>query len=73
VEYRAAWLTAALGLEWKRMPHHATYRRVLQSAIDLSHFESQAGQYLRALADESSALLLNMDGKSLRGGSGSIR
>ncbi|MGI9107136.1 MAG: ISAs1 family transposase [Pyrinomonadaceae bacterium] len=67
VEYRAAWLTAALGLEWKRMPHHATYRRVLQSAIDLSHFESQAGQYLRALADESSALLLNMDGKSLRG------
>lgn len=28
IEYRAAWLTEALGLEWKRMPHHSTYRRL---------------------------------------------
>jgi len=66
IEYRAAWLTEALGLEWKRMPHHSTYRRVLQSALDLSQLESQAGAYLKALAQESPGLL-NMDGKSLRG------
>jgi predicted transposase YbfD/YdcC len=66
IEYRAAWLKAALGLEWKRMPHHSTYRRVLQSALDLSQLEAQAGAYLTALAQERSELL-NMDGKSLRG------
>ncbi len=66
IEYRATWLTEALGLEWKRMPHHSTYRRVLQSALDLSQFESQAGAYLTALAQEQ-AEVLNMDGKSLRG------
>ena len=66
IEYRAAWLTEALGLQWKKMPHPATYRRVLQSAIDLAQLESQAGEYLKALAQESSELL-NLDGKSLRG------
>ena len=66
IEYRSAWLREALGLDWKRMPHHATYRRVLQSALDLSQLEVQAGGYLKALGQES-AELLNMDGKSLRG------
>ncbi len=66
IEYRATWLTEALGLEWKRMPHHSTYRRVLQSALDLSQFEWLAGEYLKDLEPERSALL-NMDGKSLRG------
>lgn len=66
IEYRAAWLTAALGVKWKRMPHHSTYRRVLQSALDLAQLESQAGDYLAALEQER-AELLNMDGKSLRG------
>jgi len=66
IEYRATWLTEALGLQWKKMPHHSTYRRVLQSAIDLAQLESQAGGYLKALAPDSSELL-NMDGKSLRG------
>ncbi len=66
IEYRATWLTEALGLQWKKMPHHSTYRRVLQSAIDLAQLESQAGAYLTALAQEQ-AEVLNMDGKSLRG------
>ncbi len=66
IEYRAAWLTEALGLHWKKMPHHSTYRRVLQSAIDLLEFEVVAGQYLTALAQDSCAPL-NLDGKRLRG------
>ncbi len=66
IEYRAVWLTEALGLKWKKMPHHSTYRRALQSAIDLSQFERLAGECLKDLEPEHSALL-NMDGKSLRG------
>jgi len=66
VEYRAAWLTQALKLDWQRMPHHSTYRRVMQSAIDLPHLELEAGCYLAALEQEETELL-NMDGKSLRG------
>jgi len=66
IEYRSAWLTAALGLQWKRMPHHSTYRRVLQAALDLSQFEGQAGASLTALEQEC-AELLNLDGKTLRG------
>ncbi len=50
----------------EKMPHHSTYRRVLQSAIDLSQFERLAGAYLKDLESEHSALL-NLDGKSLRG------
>jgi hypothetical protein len=66
VEHRAAWLTQALRLKWKRMPHHSTYRRVLHSALDLPQLEVQAGRYLAALGP-AGAELLNMDGKSLRG------
>lgn len=66
VEYRAQWLTAALGVRWKRMPHHSTVRRVLQSAIDLSALEQVAGEYLKAL-DQERCAVLNMDGKTLRG------
>lgn len=66
VQYRAAWLKEALGLQWKRMPHHSTFRRVLQAAIRLSELERIAGQFLGALAHSGGALL-NMDGKTLRG------
>jgi len=66
IEHRAAWLTQALSLKWKRMPHPSTYRRILQKGLDLTEFELLAGEYLHALAPEH-AQLLNMDGKSLRG------
>lgn len=66
VEYRADWLKQLLHLNWKRMPHPATWRRVLAGALDLPEFEAVASQFLRGLA-QVSAQLLNMDGKSLRG------
>lgn len=66
VEYRGAWLKAALGVTWKRMPHPSTYRRVLQSAIDLCELEMVAGAYLSALAQDGCPSL-NLDGKRLRG------
>jgi predicted transposase YbfD/YdcC len=66
VQYRHAWLTEALGLRWKRMPHPATFRRLLQSAISVPHLEEIAGHYLAALGDHGGGLL-NLDGKTLRG------
>ena len=66
VQYRSAWLTAALGVQWKRMPHHSTFRRVLQAAISAPQLERIAGEYLAAL-DQSGDGRLNLDGKTMRG------
>ncbi len=66
VAYRADWLRAELGLEWRRMPHPATWRRVLARAIAPAEFEHLAGQYLAGLGP-GAARALNLDGKSLRG------
>ena len=66
VEYRAAWLKEALGLSWQRMPHHSTYRRVLQAAIDSSELEEIAGAYLKTLAPAGDEVF-NLDGKTVRG------
>jgi predicted transposase YbfD/YdcC len=66
VQYRHAWLTTALGLTWPRMPHPATFRRLLQSAISVPQLEEIAGHYLAAMADNGGGLL-NLDGKTLRG------
>jgi predicted transposase YbfD/YdcC len=66
VEYRAMYLKEVLGLAWKRMPHHATWRRVLDEAIDLSEFELIASRYLSSLARDNSSVL-NLDGKTLKG------
>lgn len=66
VQYRAAWLKEAVGLRWQRMPHHSTYRRVLQAAFDLSELEQCAGQYLKTCAQEQMEVF-NLDGKAVRG------
>lgn len=63
---RAAWLRDQLQLNWPRMPHHCTYRRLLQSALPLADFEQQGRAFLtqRQASDEP---LYNLDGKTLRG------
>jgi predicted transposase YbfD/YdcC len=66
VENRASWLKEVLSLSWKRMPHHSTWRRVMQSAIGLSELEKVASEYLSQF-DSEEFELLNLDGKSCRG------
>ncbi len=66
VQYRAGWVKEALGLRWQRMPHHSTYRRVLQAALDLPELEQCAGEYLKTCGSEPDAVF-NLDGKSVRG------
>lgn len=66
IEFRAASLKPLLGLSWPRFPHAATWRRLLQSGLDLSELESLASAYLASL-DRQTSRLLNLDGKRLRG------
>jgi len=50
VSARAERLKRALGLSWKRMPHHSTYRRVLASGIKSEELEQQAREFIASLA-----------------------
>lgn len=45
---RAEWLRQELGLSWKRMPHHSTYRRVLAS-VKIEELEEQARKFIASL------------------------
>jgi len=67
ISLRAAWLTHAFGLAWKRTPHDATYRRLMASAIAVGELEEVVSQFLQSAPGEGVAVLINMDGKSLRG------
>lgn len=63
---RADWLRAHLQVKWPRMPHHSTFRRLLQQALPVEEFEHQARQFLTSRQDPGEALY-NLDGKTLRG------
>lgn len=68
VSLRAAWLMNALGLSWTRTPHDATYRRVMAAAIDVGELEAVVREFLQLAVDSAAQqVIINMDGKSLRG------
>lgn len=46
---RAERLKRALGLGWKRMPHHSTYRRLLGSGLKIEELEKQAREFIASL------------------------
>lgn len=63
---RAAWLRKHLQLRWRRMPHHSTFRRLLQSGVSVSELEAQARVWLSQY-EAPAVALYNLDGKTLRG------
>jgi predicted transposase YbfD/YdcC len=81
VSARAAVLTQALGLAWKRMPHASTYRRLLSQAIRIEELEQQAREFIASRSEQAQEAggeavkveavkateVLAIDGKSLRG------
>ena len=67
VSLRATWLMKALGLKWKRMPHDATYRRLMASAIDVEELAALVSQFLQPAMASDLQVIINLDGKSLRG------
>jgi predicted transposase YbfD/YdcC len=66
VALRSDSLRSLLGLKWKRMPHSSTFRRLLQSSLDVSELEQEAAAVARQM-DNPDHQLLNLDGKTLRG------
>jgi predicted transposase YbfD/YdcC len=67
VAHRRTALEAALGLSWRRMPHHNTYRRVLAQAVAPEELDAVVGAFLRTLPGVGRSILVSIDGKTVRG------
>ncbi len=64
---RGPLLRQALGLPWRRMPHHNTYRRILEGAITPGELDRAVGEYLASLPGVGQSVLIAIDGKTVRG------
>ncbi len=64
---RAEWLLPALGLKRQRLPHRTTYSRVLAKAIQTDDLERVAGEFLAQPSTAGTAVVISLDGKTLRG------
>jgi len=66
VKHREAGLVEMLKLPRKRVPHHCTYRRLLQ-ILDPEKFEQVMGEYQRSQQPGDREVVVTIDGKTLRG------
>jgi len=66
VSLRAQMLKKLLRLDWKRVPHASTYRRLMQAGVEVKQMEQKAAEFLSGLSPAVGELL-NLDGKTLRG------
>jgi hypothetical protein len=64
---RGLLLHQLLGLPWRRMPHHNTYRRILAEAVSPEELDRSFGEYLRSLPGVGQSVLIAIDGKTVRG------
>jgi predicted transposase YbfD/YdcC len=60
-------LLPALDLNWPRMPHHNTFRRLIEEVVDPAELEKLLSQFFQSLGQTSRSILISMDGKTLRG------
>jgi len=67
IRLRGRSLRSALGVKWARMPHHNTYRRVLEEVIDPAELERVVSQHLQSLPGVGHSVLIAIDGKTVRG------
>ena len=67
VQQQSEYLIAALGLKYKRLPHHSTYRRVLADEIEGDELERILGEYLSQLPRKGRDTVIAIDGKTVRG------
>ena len=67
VAHRRAALGQALGLALPRTPHHTTYRRVLERAVDPRELDAAVGAFFRARPGTGRSVLVSIDGKTVRG------
>ncbi len=66
-QMRSEWLIEILQLEYKRMPHHTTYRRVLTDVIDGDELEGIVSEYLGQLPTDGQDIVISIDGKTIQG------
>lgn len=66
-QQQSEYLIGALGLRYKRLPHHSTYRRVLADEIEGDELERMMGEYLAQLPRHGQETVIVIDGKTVRG------
>lgn len=67
VQQQSEYLIEVLGLKYKRLPHHSTYRRVLSDEIEGDDFERLMGAYQSQLVQHGQDVVIAIDGKTVRG------
>lgn len=67
LEERAELLVEALGLERETMPHRLTISRILGQAVQVEELEQVLKRYFDGQVQMSGAIVINLDGKVLRG------
>jgi hypothetical protein len=60
-------LIGALGLKYKWLPDHSTYRRVLADDVEGDDLEGLMGEYLAQLPRHGQDTVVAIDGKTVRG------
>jgi hypothetical protein len=66
-QLRAEYLVEALQVKRKRMPHHSTYRRILQDGIDGNELEQVLNRYWTQQPTRGQSVVIAIDGKTVRG------
>ena len=65
VKNRREWLCEALSLSYTRMPHHSTYRRIMETHE--GELDRVTVNFLAQVSEKKSYQLVVIDGKTLRG------
>lgn len=67
ISNRGCQLRDALHLSWVRMPHHNTFRRVLEAVVTPEELDRLVGEHLRSRPGVGHSIVLAIDGKTVRG------
>lgn len=64
---RSEFLVEVLRLKRSRLPHHSTYRRILESVLDQDEFERTMRDFIQQRPEVGQEVVIAIDGKTLRG------
>lgn len=66
-QHRRRFLVDALRLKCGRLPHHSTYRRIFERVLSGEELERRLGEFIGQLPQVGQAVVIALDGKTLRG------
>jgi predicted transposase YbfD/YdcC len=67
VSARKEQLLVALQLPLQRLPHHNTYRRIIEQVVDPEELERTVSDFFRGLPRSGRSVVVAIDGKTVRG------